>query len=733
MKRNNSSHLALQIISWLVYLFLFLSFSTAASVASDSLSVARIFGTEDFSSKTLSGLSWIPHQDAFTYMKKDTSTGNMDLWCCNAATGLSSLFLNHEELQVLNSIKKEKRFAIASYKWAPDGKAILLPAQNDLFLFDLVGRSLSRLTDDAYEERDPQFSPDGKRLAFLKRQNLVVLDIAGKRETPLTTEGNEDILIGRFDWVYEEEFGIRTGFEWSPDSRYIAYFRLDQSGEPDFPIVDFIPTHNAVTTMKYPKAGDANALVKIAVVDVATGKTTWMDQTSGPDDYISRIEWTPDSRQLAFTWLNREQNQLKLFFADVTTGVSRLVLSESISDGWLEPEREPLFVPFTNRFLWLSERDRFNHLYMYDYNGKLVRQLTSGSWDICSLSSLDNKGEKVLFSAARQRYEDMDFYSVDLNGKGMKRLSEGSGTHSADVAPSGKYFIDTFSSKNTPTRQALYDENGRLITALTDGKIPALAEIPPPGADFFTFPSTDGNLLRALMIKPVDFDSSKKYPVLMYTYAGPGSQAVANRWLGATGIWYTWLTQKGYVIFIVDGRGSLNRGRAWKHMLYRRMGDIEIQDQIEGAKYLQSLPFVDRKRIGIWGWSYGGYTTVMCLLKGAEYFKMGVAVAPVTDWRNYDTIYTERHMGQPGDNESGYQESSAIYHASKLKGKLLLIHGSSDDNVHFANTLQLAEAFQNARIPFDLMVYPYKTHGIGGKDTQVHLYEKITRYILENL
>ncbi len=675
----------------------------------------------------------MPNKDAFTYLKKNSENDKYDLWRCDAKTGQSSLFIRNEELDGLGAAKREKRFSLSSYTWSPDGESILVPAHKDLFLFDLKSRKLLRLTEDDEEERDPTFSPDGKKLAYLKRQNLAVFDIATKQEKQLTTEGNDDILIGRFDWVYEEEFSIRTGFEWSPDSKYISYFRLDQSGEPDFPIVDFIPVHNTATPMKYPKAGDANALVKIGVVDVTTANTVWMDRSAGPDDYLTRTKWLPDSRELAITYVNRDQNHLELLFANAADGLSRVILTEEVTNGWLDSERSPLFVPGTSQFLWPSEQDGFEHLYLLDYTGKKIRQLTEGSWELGNIIRFVPERRQVFFSAAKDRYEETHLYSIGTDGKNLRQLTVDSGSHSAVVASSGRYFIDTFSNYNTPTRQTLCDENGRLVTVLADGQIKALAEVKLPKTEFFTFTSSNGDVLQAYLIKPVDFDSTQKYPVLMYTYAGPGSQVVTNRWSGASALWYTLLTQKGYLIFAVDGRGSANRGRGWKHQVYRRLGDVEIQDQIEGAKYLRSLPFVDQDRIGIWGWSYGGYSTIMCLLKGAEFFKVGVAVAPVTDWKNYDTIYTERYMDQPKDNEAGYQESSALFHAKKLKGKLLLIHGSSDDNVHLANTLQLAEAFQNARIPFDLMIYPRKTHGIGGRDTRVHLYEKVTQYLLENL
>lgn len=699
----------------------------------DDFSIGSIFSSSDYNVKTLAGVQWIPGEEAFTFLKRDQDSGEKDLWRCEAQSGQCSLLVSHTDLNIIESAKQEKRFTLPSYIWAPDGVHILIPSENDLFFFDSEKKTLMRLTDDPAEERDPHFSPDSKKIAFIKNDNLIVLDIASKEEKTLTTEGSKDILIGRFDWVYEEEFSIRTGFQWSPDSKSIAYFRLDQSGEPCFPIVDFVPLGNTVEYTKYPKAGDPNAFVKIGVVDVTNGGTTWIDRTAGPDDYFSRIKWTPESRQLSITYLNRDQNHLELLFANPATGKTHIVFQETVQNGWIEGVQSPRFLDDGKGFLWLSERDGFNHIYLYDMNGNLKKQITHGKWDVRNILCVAQKQKKVYFSASKFLREENHFYTVSLRGKGLKQISKESGTHSINCSPSGNYYIDSFSNFYTPSRQSLYDHRGKFIKTLREGKVKALQQHPLAHIEFLNFKTSNGNLLPAFMIKPIDFDPEKKYPVLIYTYGGPGSQIVSNRWFGSRGFWYTFFTQKGYLIFAVDGRGTANRGRAWKFSLYRHLGDVEIQDQIEGAKYLGTLPFVDARRIGIWGWSYGGYTTVMCMLKGADFFKTGVAVAPVTDWRNYDSIYTERFMDQPEDNEDNYNQASAANFAGKLKGKLLILHGSSDDNVHFANTMQLARALEKHRKLFDLMVYPRKRHSIHGTDERVHLYKEITGYILENL
>jgi dipeptidyl-peptidase 4 len=715
------------------YAPLFFILLLALSIQSTELTIENIFTSPDFKGETLSGISWVPNKNAFTYIKKDKESGNQEIFICDAATGIEQVLFDNENLTVLEKSKSEKRFTLPSYKWAPDGISILIPANNDLYILSTVDKKLEKLTNDSLVERDPIFSPDSKQIAYIKEKDLFVLDLKNKTEKQLTFKGSDNILVGRFDWVYEEEFSMRTGFAWSPDSKHIAFYLTDQSNVPEYTIANIIPTYSTSERLKYPKAGQPNSLVKIGIINTETKKTIYADKYAGPDSYISRTQWTSDGQELAIVYLNRDQNELDIIFADVKTGKTRPVLKEQTKDGWLEPGRSLYFIDGKNEFIWESENDGYNHLYRYDYNGQLKKQLTTGEWDVFSIVNVNPKSKKIFFYASPKMREEKHLFTVGINGKALKQVTTQPGTHNVNMNKSGNYYIDAFSNWETPTTQILYKSNGKKIKNLNNPKIKALQQTELAKIDFLNFTSTNGHDLPAYIIKPLNFDPTKKYPVLIYTYGGPGSQVVNNSWLGTRAFWYTLLTQKNYLICAVDGRGTKNRGRKWKHLCYKKLGEIEIQDQIEAAKYLQSLPFVNKNRIGIWGWSYGGYTTIMALLKGAEYFKMGIAVAPVTDWRNYDTIYTERFMDQPQDNEDGYNNGAATTFAKNLKGKLLLIHGGADDNVHLSNTMQLAKAFQRHKKQFDLMVYPNKLHGIRGTNERVHLYTLMTNYILENL
>ncbi|MDZ7261940.1 MAG: prolyl oligopeptidase family serine peptidase, partial [candidate division KSB1 bacterium] len=457
----------------------------------------------------------------------------------------------------------------------------------------------------------------------------------------------------------------------------------------------------------------------------------WMDLGQETDIYIPRIKWLPNSQTLAIYRLNRDQNQLELLFGDITTGQTRTILVEHEKQGWLDITDDLTFLKDGKGFIWSSDQDGFRHLYLYDLSGHLIRQLTRGHWEVENIVRVDEENSVVYFTATEKSPLERHLYRVNLDGQGFKRLSTREGTHHINMAPNCKYYLDSFSNVTTPTQVSLHTSDGRMKELIEPNEIEALKDYQLSPPEFLTLKTEDDAVLNAYLIKPVNFDPEKKYPVLIYTYGGPGSQIVRNHWPLDRYFWHQMLTQKGYLIFALDNRGTGGRGKMFMKQVYRRLGEYEVKDQINGVKFLRSLPYVDGNRIGIWGWSYGGYTTCMCMLKGAEYFKLGIAVAPVTDWKNYDTIYTERYMDQPGDNSEGYEESSTLIHAEKLKGKLLLVHGDADDNVHLSNTLQLAQALQQADRPFDLMVYPRKMHGIRG--AQVHLFKMLTDYILQNL
>jgi len=701
------------------------------------LTVDLIYDSPELSVNDLIGVRWVPNGDAFTYYQADPQTKRRYVLRYDLKEQKKEILIDSKNTPVLEEPEIEKRFALPNYLWSPTGKEILLPSGTDLYLYDISSGSVRRLTNDEEIERDPQFSPDGKKIAFIKNHNIHVLDIESRTVVPLTTHGREHVLVGQFDWVHEEEFNIRTGFFWAPDSQHIAFLQLDETEVPEFPIVDFIPVDNQVQSMRYPKAGDNNSIVRVGVVSLENQGIVWLDIGRETDIYIPRIKWLPDGKSLAIYRLNRPQNRLELFFTDIASGLTRTVLVEEESNSWIDVYDDLTFLSDGEFFIWSSNRDGFKHLYLYDVDGRLIRQLTKGSWEVDSLIGVDEKKDLVYFSGSQEHVWERHLYRVQLNGGGVvSRLSEQQGWHSIDMNPSCQYYLDYFSDFITPTKVSLYNSDVKLIAIIEANEVKAFKEYGLSRPEFFSF-DTDYNVtLNAFMMKPPDFDPSKKYPVLIYVYGGPGSQVVTNAWdtdSRRRHLWHQMMGQKGYIIFAVDNRGTGGRGKDWMKTVYWKIGEFEVQDQIAGVEYLRSLPYVDSTRIGIWGWSYGGYLTLMCMLKGADYFKVGIAVSPPTDWRNYDTIYTERYMGRPQDNPQGYITSSAVTNAKNLKGKLLLIHGSSDDNVHLSNTIQLAYSLQKARIPFDLMIYPSELHHIDDPDARIHLFNLITSYVLGNL
>jgi len=690
--------------------------------------IDAIYSRLEFSDKSLDNFQWIPHSQKFSYFEGEE---NRNLWSYDLISGKRELLLNSEQLSEFKTLKRVRRVIPESYFWSPDGEAILLNSGKYLSLYSLKSKLMQKLIADDASPKNPVFSPDGKKIAYIKKYNIYVYNIAAKEEKQLTTAGTEHLLTGRLDWVYEEEFGIRTGFFWSPNSKYIAFFQQDESLEPEFPIVDYIPILNETSKLRYPKPGDHNAIVKIGVVNVENPQITWMDIGEEVDIYIPRIKWLHNSKTLAIHRLNRQQNFLELLFADIKTGKSKTILEEREENSWLEINDDLTFLKERELFIWSSDRTGFNHLYLYDIKGKLICPLTKGNWDVKSLIKVDEKNSRVYFISTAESIFERHFYSVNLQGKEFTKLTKQIGSHSIKMHPDCNYYLDYFSNYTTPTKISLYTADCVLKDVIEPNKIEALKEYKLSTPEIFSFTTDDGITLNAAITKPVDFDPAKKYPVVFTVYGGPGSQTVLNTWGDSGYLWRQLLTQKGYIVFQLDNRGTTSRGSKFMKQMYRKLGHYEVLDMINGVKYLRTLPYIDEERIGIWGWSYGGYTAIMCMLNAAEYFKVGVAVAPVTDWRNYDTVYTERFMDTPQNNKQGYNNSSTKKYVNKLKGKLLLIHGAADDNVHLSNTLQLAYEFQRLNKQFDLMIYPRKEHSI--RKVRGHLFTKITDYFLDNL
>jgi dipeptidyl-peptidase 4 len=484
---------------------------------------------------------------------------------------------------------------------------------------------------------------------------------------------------------------------------------------------------------KYPKAGDANSVISLHIYDLATGTTSKVDIGTEKDIYIPRVQWTNDPGILSYQRMNRLQNKNELFFWDTKAGANKLILTEEAKT-YVDVKDDLTFLDDNKGFIWSSERDGYNHLYYYDFAGKLINQVTKGQWDVMEFNGFDEEGKKLYYISTEVSPTDRDLYMVSLDGKKKTKLSAKKGTTSAEFSSNYKYYFSTWSDANSPYEFALYSSEGKLIKLLEDNSALKMkvGMYNLQKKDFFKFKTSEGVELNGWMIKPQNFDASKKYPVYMFTYGGPGGNECNNQW-ESDYMWHQLLSQEGYMVVCVDNRGTQGRGREFKHSTYMQLGKLETIDQIEAAKYLGTLPYVDKTRIGFQGWSFGGYLASLLITKGADYFKAAVAVAPVTNWRYYDNIYTERFMRTPQENAKGYDDNSPINFVKNIKGKYLLIHGSGDDNVHYQNSMEMAKELVKYNIPFDMMTYPDKNHGIYGGNTRLHLFTKILKFVRENL
>ncbi|MDX9848345.1 MAG: S9 family peptidase [Tenuifilaceae bacterium] len=602
------------------------------------------------------------------------------------------------------------------------------------YIYDIASKSLTPLSDNGAQML-ATFSPNGQNVAFVRDNNIFIKNLPSNTEKQITFDGEfNHIINGAADWVYEEEFALTTGIQWSPDSRRLAYNRFDESNVKVFHMPMFQnQLYPPNYSFKYPKAGEENSLVSIHVYELESESMKTMDIGPETDQYIARIKWTTNPEQLSMIRLNRLQNKLEILLADAKTGQSSVLYTEENRYYIEEPNDDyPYFTEDGKHFIITSEQDGYSHIYLYGMNGQLVRQLTKGQNEVRSIYGYDAKGKRIYFNHFDGTPMRTSVSWVSVDGKKQGKVSTLPGTNSADFSNGFKYYIHFHSSVNTPTLVTLHNAKGKELRVLEDNaKLKeTIAKYQIPQKEFFTFKTSEGVELNGYMVKPLNFDETKKYPVLMYQYSGPGSVTVTDRF----GIgWDQLLATEGYMVVAVDGRGTGGRGEEFKKMTYGQLGYYESIDQIEAGKYLQTLPYVDAKRIGIWGWSYGGYMSSLCLFKAPQVFSMAIAVAPVTNWRYYDTIYTERFMGLPQNNPNGYDDNSPINHVDGLQGKLLLVHGTGDDNVHVQNAVELAEKLIQAEKQFDMMLYPDKNHGIYGGNTRMHLYTLMTNYIKANL
>lgn len=610
----------------------------------------------------------------------------------------------------------------------------------NFYIYDIKNKTVKPLGDlSKGKQMLAEFSPDGKKIAFVRDNNIFIYDLASGNEIAVTTDGEfNKIINGGTDWVYEEEFGFAKGFYWSPNSSKIAYYRFDETNVKEFTMTFYGDLYPELYTFKYPKAGEANSEIGIRVFYLNTNTSSNVFLGKEKDIYIPRISWTRDDDKLCVLRMNRHQSKLEYCFVNTVRGdkfeLDMEVIYTENSETYVEITDDLIFLSKKDAFIRTSEKNGYNHIYLIDFKGNAT-QITTGDWDVVSFKGLDEAKGLIYYISAESSPMEKDLYCIKLDGKGKKKLSTRKGTNDPVFSTGMKYYINYHTDANTPVYVTLHSSDGKELQVLEDNKdlINRMSQYNISKKEFFSFTTSENIKLNGWMIKPSDFDENKKYPVYFYLYGGPGKNEVEDDWAGANYFWHQMLAQKGYLVVCIDPRGTMYRGEKFKKCTYLQLGKYETQDCIEFAKYLGGLKYVDKDRIGIQGWSYGGYMSLLGITKGADYFKMAIAVAPVTNWRYYDNIYTERFMRTPLENASGYDDNSPINHVKKLKGKLLLVHGSGDDNVHYQNTMEMITAFVNANKQFDLFIYPNKNHGIYGGYTRLHLYTKMTDFVLENL
>ncbi|MBI4875316.1 MAG: S9 family peptidase [Acidobacteria bacterium] len=620
---------------------------------------------------------------------------------------------------------ENRRVREEDVQWAKDGRSLLLVVDGDLFWLDLATLKWEPLTATEVAERDPKLSPDGSLVSFRRGNELYVLERQSKKVTRLTHDATDTLWNGRLDWVYPEELDLGTAHWWSPDSSRIAYLQFDVSRLHIYPHADLAGIRAIFEPQRYPSAGTPNSDVRLGVVAAGGGETRWMDLGEPRERLLARVNWTPDSRSPLVQKLNRVQDRLEL----VDAGSARLVLRET-SKAWVNLSDDLRLLKDNRQMLWSSERDGFRHLYLVSLDGRQSKQLTRGEWALESVAGVDEQARLVYYVSGEESPLERHLYRVDFNGKRREKLTRAAGVHSVSMSPDARYYMDTFSSLTQPSSRTLCTSDGRewAVFRAADRKLGEEYEILP--TEIVTFKAADGAVLYARLIKPAGFDPAKKYPAIVMVYGGPHSQAVQNRWAGAT--LDQALAHRGFVIWQVDNRGSSGRGHAWEAKLYRRFGKQELEDQETGVRHLLALGFVDPKRLGIHGWSYGGFLTLYSMLNAPDLFRAGAAGAPVTDWQHYDTIYTERYMGLPEENAEGYKLSSPLNQAAQLKGKLMLLHNIGDDNVLFQNTFRMMNALTRAGKQFELRIYPQKAHGVTGPERK-HMYEALAAFFEQNL
>jgi len=717
----------------LIFISLFLI--TLQVVAQDSLqniTLEDIWAKYTFYPKSISGLNSMKDGENYTVLEANQ---NIVKYSYKKGTKVATIF-------DFNLIKPTEFFDISEYTFSSDESKILITTNEesiyrhsfraDFFVYDIKTKKLLKLTDKGKIQL-AEFSPDGSKVAYMRENNLYYKTISDNIETEITNDGKiNEIINGAPDWVYEEEFGFSKAFFWSSDSKKIAYYKFNESRVKEFNMTMYGELYPEWYKYKYPKAGEDNSIVTIHLYDLSSKAIKNVEIGTETNQYIPRVKWTNNPDILSFIRLNRLQNKMEILLADAKTGKSNVIYTEE-NKCYIDINDDLTFLKDNKSFIISSEKEGYNQLYHYDLNGNLINKITKEKYDVTKFLGIDESKSLIYYESAQGEAFERKIMTIILNGTNQKILTDKDGVNEVNFSTNFKYFIWNNSSARL-LKVTLNTSDGKEIRVLEDNSdlTAKMKSYKFATKKFLTIENSESDKLNAWMIYPSNFNPEKKYPVFMYVYGGPGNQTVMNEW-SYNDMWFQYLSQLGYFIVSVDNRGTDGRGEAFKKSTYLQLGKLETQDQIDAAKYLQSLPYIDKDRIGIMGWSYGGYMSTLCITKGADVFKMAIAVAPVTNWRYYDSIYTERYMQTPQENPNGYDDNSPINHVSKLKGKYLLIHGTADDNVHFQNSMELVDKLVKANKQFETFFYPNKNHGIHGGVTRLNLYTKMTDFVLKNL
>lgn len=705
------------------------------------LTLDSIFSTDDFQSQLVENLQWSPDGESFTFTRRDPATGLLDIYLYKRGAGNAK---SSEQLLLAsaNLNLNGQNVQMSGYQFSPDQQYLLITGpvvrtwdsifEAPYFVYNTADKSVVALAEGNSHLRNVFLSPQSTHVGYVLDNNLYVQNLKSGKKTAVTTDGSADIWNGIFDYG-STEFGFTDAWKWSPDGSRIAFWRLDVSDVKVWAMIDELGKYPEVRPLKYPNTAEKHAVNQVGVYTLATAKTTWMDVGNNPDDYIPYIEWARSSKQLSMQRLSRDHKLLELLMADAGSGKSRVIVTDKDS-AWIDITRDLMFLESRDQFVWTSEKSGYRHAYLYDYQGK-EKQLTSGNWEIDSLIGVDEVNRWLYFYAKKESFMEQHVYRIGLDGSPMEKLSDKPGWYTWDMSPDRSWVVQTWSDAATPPVVVTRDPEGTETSVLLRNELPGLQKYSVPNPEFIQFDTDDGITLNAYIIKPSNFDPAKKYPVIAYGYGNAGSQMVVNTWGSSRGaqrdLWHRYMAEQGYIIFSMDNRTTAGRGKKAKNLTYGEYGKWAVLDQLQGVRYLETLSFVDSSRVGFWGWSGGGYLTAAMMTKGAPHYKVGVSVAPVIDLVNYQAVGVERWMGQLKDNPDGYARVSLLNYVDRLEGDLLLIHGTGDENVKFAFTLQFADALIKANKQFDMMVYPNEHHGIEGY--RLHVYTKIADYFKEKL